>query len=255
MSPTDAIAKLRPPVFWKERDAVAAQARLWTAKKLNAAYDVLWIAELRSKTAGAPQELIAADAYRRRGEIGGELGALSPGADTDNDGGIASASTRAVSCNMIQKLTDKPISIAADHRGVVLKERLTGWMRSNGYSVKDFGTDSATERVDAMDYALRLAAEIKASRSDFAIGICGSGQMMAITANRFPFVRATLLHTEGESVGAREHGDANMLILGADVTDEATGEHILKTFLNTTALGDRYAARRERLAQLDISKL
>jgi DNA polymerase-3 subunit delta len=64
MSPTDAVAKLRPPVFWKERDAVAAQARLWNAKKLNAAYDVLWTAELRSKTAGAPQELIAADAYR-----------------------------------------------------------------------------------------------------------------------------------------------------------------------------------------------
>lgn len=63
-SPTDAVAKLRPPVFWKERDAVAAQARLWTAKKLNAAYDVLWAAELRSKTAGAPQNLIAADAYR-----------------------------------------------------------------------------------------------------------------------------------------------------------------------------------------------
>jgi DNA polymerase-3 subunit delta len=64
MSASDAIAKLRPPVFWKERDAVAALARRWTAKKLTAAYDVLWAAELRSKTAGAPQELIAADAYR-----------------------------------------------------------------------------------------------------------------------------------------------------------------------------------------------
>lgn len=63
-SPADAVAKLRPPVFWKERDAVAAQARLWSAKKLNAAYDVLWAAELRAKTAGAPQDLIAADAYR-----------------------------------------------------------------------------------------------------------------------------------------------------------------------------------------------
>jgi DNA polymerase-3 subunit delta len=63
-SPTDAIAKLRPPVFWKERDAVAAQARSWTAKKLNAAFDLLWSAELRSKVAGAPQDLIAADAYR-----------------------------------------------------------------------------------------------------------------------------------------------------------------------------------------------
>jgi DNA polymerase-3 subunit delta len=64
MPPSDAVAKLRPPVFWKERDAVAAQARLWTQKKLNAAYELLWTAELRSKTAGAPQDLIAADAYR-----------------------------------------------------------------------------------------------------------------------------------------------------------------------------------------------
>lgn len=63
-SPTDAVGKLRPPVFWKDRDAVAAQARLWNAKKLNAAFEMLWTAELRAKTAGAPQELIAADAYR-----------------------------------------------------------------------------------------------------------------------------------------------------------------------------------------------
>lgn len=63
-SPVDAVSKLRPPVFWKERDAVAAQARLWTAKKLNAAFDVMWSAELRCKVAGAPQDLIAADAYR-----------------------------------------------------------------------------------------------------------------------------------------------------------------------------------------------
>ena len=64
MSAADAVAKLRPPVFWKERDAVVAQVRLWTAKKLNVAYEVLWGAELRCKTQGAPQDLIAADAYR-----------------------------------------------------------------------------------------------------------------------------------------------------------------------------------------------
>jgi ribose 5-phosphate isomerase B len=157
---------------------------------------------------------------------------------------------------MTQKLTNKAISIAADHRGVVLKERLKGWLQANGYTLKDCGTDSASDRVDAMDYALRLVTEIKASRSDFAIGICGSGQMMAITANRFPFMRATLLHTASESVHAREHGDANMLVLGADTIDgAATAEHILKIFLDTAALGDRYAARRERLAKLDISGL
>lgn len=63
-SPQDAVGKLRPPVFWKEKDAVAQQARTWTSKKLNTAFDILWSAEIRSKTAGAPQHLIAADAFR-----------------------------------------------------------------------------------------------------------------------------------------------------------------------------------------------
>ncbi len=154
---------------------------------------------------------------------------------------------------MSQKLTNKAISIAADHRGVALKARLKGWLRANGYAVTDCGTDSPAERVDAFDYALRLVAEIKEQRSDFAIGICGSGQMMAITANRFPFIRATLLHTAEESAGARQHGDANMLVLGADTLDGATAERILGIFLSTAALDDRYAERRERLARLDVS--
>jgi ribose 5-phosphate isomerase B len=153
------------------------------------------------------------------------------------------------------RLTVKPIAIAADHRGVALKEHLKSWLRVHDYAISDRGADSATERVDAMDYAVALAAEIKHGRSDFAVGICGSGQMMAMTANRFPFIRATLLHTAEESLWARQHGDANVLVLGADTIDATTAEQLLGTFLATAALGDRYAARRERLAQLDTSKL
>lgn len=155
---------------------------------------------------------------------------------------------------MTPKLTDKPISIASDHRGFALKARLKGWLLANGYGVKDCGTDDGAKRVDAMDYALQLVADIKAGRSDFAIGICGSGQMMAMSANRFPFMRAALLHTAEESGPARQHGDANMLVLGADVTGAGVAERILEAFLNTAALGDRYAERRDRLAKLDISE-
>ena len=156
---------------------------------------------------------------------------------------------------MSQRLTAKPIAIAADHRGVALKEQLKRWLAAHDYAVNDLGTHSATERVDAMDYSLALAAEIKHGRSDFAVGICGSGQMMAITANRFAFMRAALLHTASETALAREHGDANMLAIGADMVDAATAEDMLRTFVTTAALGERYAARRARLAQLDISKL
>jgi ribose 5-phosphate isomerase B len=156
---------------------------------------------------------------------------------------------------MSRRLTAKPIAIAADHRGFRLKEHLKTWLRANDYAVQDCGTDSAAERVDALDYALAVVAEIKHGRSDFAVGICGSGQMMAITSNRFAFMRSTLLHTAGEAALAREHGDANMLSIAADMVDATTAEQLLGTFLTTAALGDRYLARRERLAGLDISRL
>jgi len=156
---------------------------------------------------------------------------------------------------MTEKITAKPIAIAADHRGFEMKERLKSWLAAHHYAVTDCGTDHSGNRVDAMDHALKLVAEIKLGRSDLAIGICGSGQMMVITANRFPFIRAALLHAPAEAAPAREHGDANMLALGADFIDAATAEQILKVFLTTAALGDRYAARRDRLAKLDIAKL
>ena len=106
-----------------------------------------------------------------------------------------------------------------------------------------------------MDYAIALVAEINRGRPDFAVGICGSGQIMAITSNRFRFMRSTLIQAVSEAALAREHGDANMLVIGADSVDAVTVEQLLSTFLTTTALGDHYAARRERLARLDISKL
>ncbi len=63
-SPPDAMAKLKPPIFWKERDAFLAQLRAWTTRRLVTALDLMWAAEMRAKQAQSPQELIAADAYR-----------------------------------------------------------------------------------------------------------------------------------------------------------------------------------------------
>ncbi|MBU6372575.1 MAG: RpiB/LacA/LacB family sugar-phosphate isomerase [Alphaproteobacteria bacterium] len=147
--------------------------------------------------------------------------------------------------------TSKPIAIAADHRGVELKRRIGAALAAQGLVVSDLGTSSSDLRVDAMDYAVALAKDLRAGRSDFAIGICGSGQMMAMTANRFGFIRAALVHTEQEAVWARQHGDANMLLFGADVVDPASAEKIVGIFLSTPALGGRYAERRRKLAELD----
>lgn len=69
VSPADAGDRLKPKVFWKEREAFAGQVRLWSAPRLLDALNVLWAAELRAKSAGAPQDAIAEMAYRRVAEI------------------------------------------------------------------------------------------------------------------------------------------------------------------------------------------
>jgi DNA polymerase III subunit delta len=69
VAPNDAGDRLKPKVFWKERDLFASQVRMWTTPRVLSALEVLWAAELRAKTAGAPQDVIAAGAYRRVAEI------------------------------------------------------------------------------------------------------------------------------------------------------------------------------------------
>jgi DNA polymerase-3 subunit delta len=71
VAPNDAGDRLKPKVFWKERDLFASQVRMWTTSRALVALDVLWAAELRAKTAGAPQEVIAAGAFKRVAEIAG----------------------------------------------------------------------------------------------------------------------------------------------------------------------------------------
>lgn len=64
LNASDAAGKLRPPVFWKERESFAAQLKAWSSPRLLRALDVVWRAEIAAKTSGAPQDLVAADAYR-----------------------------------------------------------------------------------------------------------------------------------------------------------------------------------------------
>ena len=85
----------------------------------------------------------------------------------------------------------QPILIAADHRGFSLKAKVVGWFKEHGYAPKDLGTDSE-ERCDALDYARKVALELKGNSDQFGILICGTGQAMAMTANRYKNIRAAL---------------------------------------------------------------
>lgn len=124
------------------------------------------------------------------------------------------------------------IGIASDHAGYEMKEFLTGYLASKGYEVFDFGCDS-TESCDYPDYAHPLAGALEAGEFPRAIGICGSGEGMAITLNKHQGVRASLCWLPEIAHITRQHNDSNVLVLPARFIDNETALAIVNEWLTT----------------------
>jgi ribose 5-phosphate isomerase B len=135
-----------------------------------------------------------------------------------------------------------PLLIAADHAGFELKEALKRSLDRRGVSYQDLGT-SSTDSVDYPDFAHRLAEAIGRGEADRGLLVCGSGQGMAMTANRHHGVRAALALDEESARLSREHNDANVLSLGARLTSPEKAERILEAFLDTPFAGGRHERR------------
>ena len=136
----------------------------------------------------------------------------------------------------------RPLAIASDHAGFELKEHLKKALERSGVPFEDLGTHS-TDSVDYPDYAKKVAEAIASGRAERGLLVCGSGQGMAMTANRHPRVRAALAADEETARLSREHNDANVLALGGRLVDPTRAERILKTWLDTPFAGGRHAAR------------
>jgi ribose 5-phosphate isomerase B len=134
--------------------------------------------------------------------------------------------------------------IASDHAGFDLKQKIIAKM--GNLTWKDLGTQDASS-VDYPDYADRVAALINTEPSRRGILICGSGQGMAMRANKYPNVRAALVGSKELAQLAREHNDANILCLGARFLDEAEAQEIIEVFLKTAFAGGRHQQRVDKL--------
>lgn len=140
----------------------------------------------------------------------------------------------------------KIIAIASDHAGFELKEVLKKELGFLGYEVLDLGTCSK-ESVDYPDFGYKLAEKIASGDCEFGIAICGSGVGISIAANRNKKIRAALCHNKELAGLARQHNNANVLVLGARFVDEQTAKDCLREFLNTPFEGGRHAKRVEKL--------
>jgi ribose 5-phosphate isomerase B len=142
------------------------------------------------------------------------------------------------------------ILIASDHAGFELKEKLEHALEKLGYEVDDLGTNSP-ESTDYADYAHPLAREVSEGRAERGVLLCGTGLGMSYTANRYPHVRAAVAWNPEIAKLAREHNDANVLVLPARFVSDSEAAVILTTWLETPFEGGRHARRVDKIEPAD----
>jgi ribose 5-phosphate isomerase B len=138
------------------------------------------------------------------------------------------------------------IPIGADHAGFQLKERLKRELAALGYGVQDVGTDSSAS-VDYPDFAHQVAGRVERGEAMRGILLCGTGLGMSYAANRHPGVRAAVAWSPEIARLAREHNDANVLVLPSRFLGEEESVEILKTWLTTPFEGGRHVRRVEKI--------
>jgi ribose 5-phosphate isomerase B len=136
----------------------------------------------------------------------------------------------------------QPILIAADHAGFDAKEYIKEALELKGYVFKDFGTFSA-QSMDYPDVVHPLAQEVDAENESFGIVLCGSGNGVNMTANKYPNVRSALCWEVEIVALARQHNDANVLAIPARFVDKQKALALAITFLTTDFEGDRHCRR------------
>jgi ribose 5-phosphate isomerase B len=142
------------------------------------------------------------------------------------------------------------VAIGSDHTGVSLKTALVSYLRRQGRTVTDHGTNGA-ESVDYPDIAARVGRAVARGEADGGIVIDGAGIGSAIAANKIHGIRAAMCLTPTLARYSREHNGANVLTLGSTLLETAEAVAIVETWLSTPMREARYARRLLKIRRLE----
>jgi ribose 5-phosphate isomerase B len=143
------------------------------------------------------------------------------------------------------------VAVGSDHAGFDLKEVLKGELAARGHDVDDLGTESALVSVDYPDFGAAVGRTVVAGSVDLGVCVCGTGNGIAMAANKVPGVRAALVHDVSTAVLARRHNHANVVCFGARITGTTVAIDALVAFLDAAEEHGRHDARVNKLAGLD----
>ncbi|WP_428223923.1 ribose 5-phosphate isomerase B [Flavobacterium sp.] len=139
------------------------------------------------------------------------------------------------------------ISIGNDHAGPDYKNAIVQYLENNGHTVINHGTD-AFDSVDYPDFGHPVAYDVESKKADFGIVICGSGNGIAMTANKHQDIRCALCWTVEIAELARQHNDANIISIPARYTSIPQAVAMVEAFLDTPFEGGRHANRVKKIA-------
>ncbi len=143
--------------------------------------------------------------------------------------------------------TKSTIAIGGDHAGFGYKSALVQFLEEAGYTVKDFGPNTA-DSVDYPDFAHPVATAVESGEYDKGILVCGSANGVAITANKHQGIRAAICWREELAALARQHNNANIVCIPSRFIDVALAKAIVQTFLTTDFEGGRHANRVRKIS-------
>ncbi len=143
-------------------------------------------------------------------------------------------------------MTQKTVAIASDHGGFEMKAILKEELVAQGCAVIDLGTDSPGS-VDYPDFAAAVAKVIREGHAQSGVLVCGTGIGISIAANRYPEIRAALVHDAFTARLSRQHNDANVICFGGRTIGIEVAKDCLRIFLNTAFEGGRHARRVDKL--------
>jgi ribose 5-phosphate isomerase B len=156
---------------------------------------------------------------------------------------------------MTDSIVDKPtIALGSDHAGYGLKSFLKQNLLDSGYEVIDCGTDS-TDSVDYPDFAGAVCATVTSGAAVSGVLVCSTGVGISIAANKVHGIRAALCHTEFTAAMSRQHNNANVIALGANVLGDKQALAIMLAFLGESySHGERHQRRIDKIDNMDSER-
>ena len=136
----------------------------------------------------------------------------------------------------------KKVSLASDHAGFNLKEKIKKFLVKKKIKVVDLGPKN-NNSVDYPDYAKKVAKNVSSKKSNVGILVCGSGTGMAMSANKAKKIRAAVCYNKASTRLSRQHNNANIMALGARLTKKSDAIKLVNVFLNTKFEGGRHLRR------------